>query len=340
MKRREFITLLGVAAAAWPLAARAQQGERMRRIEMLVLYAEGDPAGRIRVVAFREALQRLGWIEGRNLSLNYRWGIGDSERARISSAELMNHAPDAIVANGTSALTALHQATSSIPIVFVAVTDPVGAGYVQSLARPGGNITGFSTFEPEIGSKWLELLKEIAPGLRRVAGILDPAFRGFASVWGAVESTAPGFGLQVSTVALRDGKDDIEAAVAAFAQQPGGGLIVLPTAVNNVLRGRIIALAARFRLPAIYPFRHYANDGGLICYGFESIDLWQRGASYVDRILKGEKPADLPVQAPTKYELVINLRRLRHSALTCRRRCLPSPTRSSNDVAARVPHAC
>jgi putative tryptophan/tyrosine transport system substrate-binding protein len=205
-------------------------------------------------------------------------------------------------------LTGLHQATRSIPIVFVAVTDPVGAGYVQSLARPGGNITGFSTFEPEIGGKWLELLKEIAPGLRRVAGILDPAFKGFAAVWRAVESTAPRFGLQVTTVALHDAKDDIESAVAAFAQEPGGGLIVLPTAINNVLRERIIALAARFRLPAIYPFRHYASDGGLICYGFESIDLWRRGASYVDRILKGEKPADLPVQAPVKYELAVNLK--------------------------------
>jgi ABC-type uncharacterized transport system substrate-binding protein len=220
----------------------------------------------------------------------------------------MTLAPDAIVANGTSALTALHQSTRTIPVVFVAVTDPVGAGYVQSLARPGGNITGFSTFEPEIGGKWLELLKEIAPGLRRVAGILDPAFRGFAAVWRAVETTAPAFGLQVTTVALHDEKDDIEAALSAFAQQAGGGLIVLPTAINNVLRERIIASAARLRVPAIYPFRHYAIDGGLVCYGFESIDLWRRGASYVDRILKGEKPADLPVQAPTKYELVINVK--------------------------------
>lgn len=307
MRRRDLIALFS-GAAAWPFAARAQQGDRVRRIGMLVLYAEGDPAGRVRVAAFRDALERLRWIEGRNLSINYRWGIGDAERARTSAAELMSDGPDAIVANGTSALTALHQASRNVPIVFVAVTDPVGAGYVQSLARPGGNITGFSTFEPEIGSKWLDLLREIAPGLRRVAGILDPAFSGFASVWGAVESTAPNFGLQVNTLALHDAKDDIDSAVAAFAQQSGGGLIVLPTAINNILRGRIIALAARFRLPAIYPFRHYANDGGLMCYGFESIDLWQRSASYVDRILKGEKPSDLPVQAPTKYELVINLR--------------------------------
>jgi putative tryptophan/tyrosine transport system substrate-binding protein len=307
LKRREFITLLG-GGAAWPLAARAQQSERMRRIGMLVLYAEGDPTGQARVAAFREALQQLGWMEGRNLSIDYRWGIGGSDRARASAAEVMSLAPDAIVANGTPALTGLHQATRSIPIVFVAVTDPVGAGYVQSLARPGGNVTGFSTFEPEIGGKWLELLKEIAPNLTRVAGILDPAFKGFAAVWHAVESTAPQFGLQVTTVALHDIKDDFESTVAAFAEQPGGGLIVLPTAINNVVRERIIASAARFRLPAIYPFRHYASDGGLMCCGFESTDLWRRGASYVDRILKGEKPADLPVQAPTKYELVINLK--------------------------------
>jgi putative ABC transport system substrate-binding protein len=307
MRRREFITLLGGAATTWPLAARAQQGERMRRIGMLVLYTEGDSTGQTRVAAFRQALQQSGWTEGHNVSIDYRWGIGDAERA-TSAADLVTVAPDAIVANGTAALAALQQATRSIPIVFVAVTDPVGAGYVQSLARPGGNITGFSTFEPEIGSKWLELLREIAPGLRRVAGISDPAFSGFAGVWRQVEATARGFGLEATTVALHESQDDIEAAVAAFAQQPGGGLIVLPTAINNVLRGRITSLAARFRLPAIYPFRHYAGDGGLLCYGFESIDLWRRSASYVDRILKGEKAADLPVQAPVKYELVINLK--------------------------------
>jgi putative ABC transport system substrate-binding protein len=306
MKRRKFITLLGGAAATWPLGARAQQTER--RIGMLVLYTEGDSTGQTRVAAFRQALQQSGWREGHNVSIDYRWGIGDAERARTSAADLVTLAPNAIVANGTAALAALRQATRSIPIVFVAVTDPVGAGYVQSLARPGGNITGFSTFEAEIGSKWLELLREIAPGLRRVAGISDPAFSGFAGVWRQVEATARGFGLEATTVALHESQDDIETAVATFAQQPGGGLIVLPTAINNVLRGRITSLAARLRLPAIYPFRHYAGDGGLLCYGFESIDLWRRSASYVDRILKGEKPADLPVQAPTKYELVINLK--------------------------------
>jgi putative ABC transport system substrate-binding protein len=205
-------------------------------------------------------------------------------------------------------LSALRQATRSTPIVFVVVTDPVGAGYVESLARPGGNITGFSTFEPEIGSKWLELLKEVDPGVKRVAGILDPGFRGFATLWRAVETTGPRLGLAVSSLVLREASDDIESAVAKFAQEPGGGLIVLPTAINNNFRKRIFAAAERHRLPAIYPFRHYAVDGGLMSYGFDTPDLFRRGAAYVDRILKGEKPADLPVQAPTKFELVINLK--------------------------------
>jgi putative tryptophan/tyrosine transport system substrate-binding protein len=316
VKRRELITLLGGAAVAWPIAARAQPVERLRRIGILVLNAEGDPAGQTRVAAFRQVLQQSGWIEGGTLSIDYRWGIGDATRAQTSAADLVALAPDAIVANGTPALAAGKRATSRIPIVFVAVTDPVGAGYVQSLARPGGNITGFSTFEAEIGNKWLELLKEIARGLRCVAGILDPAFSGFAAVWREVENTADRFGMEVTTVAFRDGKDDIESAVTAFAQEPGGGLIVLPTAINGALRERIISLAARLRLPAIYPFRNYGTDGGLICYGFDTIDLWRRGASYVDRILKGEKPADLPVQAPTKYELLINLKTAKALGLT------------------------
>jgi putative tryptophan/tyrosine transport system substrate-binding protein len=225
-------------------------------------------------------------------------------------------APDVILSNGSPALAALHRATRGIPVVFVVVVDPVGAGYVQSLARPGGNITGFSTFEPEIGSKWLELLKEARPDLRRVAGILDPNFRGFAAVWDAIEGMAPTLGLGVTKVALRDATDDIESTVAAFAQEPGGGLIVLPTAINNVSRDRIFSLAARHRLPAVYPFRHYATDGGLMSYGFDTPDLFRRGASYIDRILKGEKPADLPVQAPTKFEFVINLKTAKALGLT------------------------
>jgi len=306
--RRHFITLLGGAAAAWPLAARAQQNERIRRIGVLIANAESDPEGQARVAALRQDLQRLGWTEGRNIRIDYRWGVGDPDRARDYAAELVALAPDVIVANGTLASTALQRATRSIPVVFVVVIDPVGSGLVQSLAHPGGNITGFATFEPEIGGKWLELLTEISPGLTRVAGILDPAFLGFATVWREIESIAPRFGLGVTKVVHRDPGDDIEAAVAAFAQDAGGGLIVLPTPANNMSRERIISLAVRHRLPAVYPFRLYATDGGLMSYGFDSFDLFRRGASYVDRILKGEKPADLPVQAPTKYELVINLK--------------------------------
>jgi putative tryptophan/tyrosine transport system substrate-binding protein len=308
MRRRAFISLLGGAAAAWPLAASAQQGERVRRIGVLAAYAENDPEAQARVVAFRQALQGLGWTEGRNIAMEYRWGAGDAGRARTFVAELVSLKPDVILAHGTPALTALYEATRTIPIVFVSVIDPVGAGTVQSLARPGANITGFSTFEPEIGGKWLELLKEISPGLKRVAGVSDPAFRGFAGVWRAIEAMAPRFGVQVTSVSFRTPTDDLESAVAAFAREEGGGLIVVPTALNALHRHRIFSVAAQNRLPAIYAFRFYAIDGGLMSYGIDTVDLFRRGASYVDRILKGENPGELPVQAPTKFELVINLK--------------------------------
>jgi putative tryptophan/tyrosine transport system substrate-binding protein len=308
MRRRAFISLLGGAAAAWPLAASAQQGERVRRIGVLAAYAENDPEAQARVVAFRQALQGLGWTEGRNIAMEYRWGAGDAGRARTFVAELVSLKPDVILAHGTPALTALYEATRTIPIVFVSVIDPVGAGTVQSLARPGANITGFSTFEPEIGGKWLELLKEISPGLKRVAGVSDPAFRGFAGVWRAIEAMAPRFGLQVTSVSCQAPTDDLESAVAAFAREEGGGLIVVPTALNALHRHRIFSVAAQNRLPAIYAFRFYAIDGGLMSYGIDTVDLFRRGASYVDRILKGENPGELPVQAPTKFELVINLK--------------------------------
>jgi putative tryptophan/tyrosine transport system substrate-binding protein len=308
IRRREFIFTLGGAAAAWPLAARAQQGERMRRIGVLVAYAESDPEAQTRIAAFRQGLRELGWTEGHNLRIELRWGTGDPDRAQTFGTELISLAPDVIVAHGTPALTALHRATRTIPVVFVSVIDPVGAGYVQSLALPGGNITGFSTFEPEIGGKWLELLKEIAPGLSRVGGILDPGFRGFAGVWGAIENMAPRFGLEVKSLPFHAPTDDLESAVAGFAQEPGGGLIVLPTALNAVQRNRIFSSAARGRLPAMYAFRFYATEGGLMSYGIDTVDLFRRSGAYVDRILKGEKPADLPVQAPTKFEMVINLK--------------------------------
>jgi putative ABC transport system substrate-binding protein len=238
------------------------------------------------------------------------WGTGDPDRARTLATELISLAPDVIVAHGTPALTALYRATRTIPVVFVSVIDPVGAGYVQSLAQPGGNITGFSTFEPEIGGKWLELLKEIAPGVSRVAGILDPGFKGFAGVWGAIENMAPRLG-QLKNLPFQAPTDDLESAVARFAQELGGGLIVLPTALNAVQRNRIFSSAARGGLPAMYAFRFYATDGGLMSYGIDTVDLFRRSAFYVDRILKGEKPADLPVQAPTKFEMVINLKTAR-----------------------------
>jgi putative tryptophan/tyrosine transport system substrate-binding protein len=316
MRRREFIALLGSAPAAWPLAAPAQQTERMRRISVVVAYAEGDPEAQTRVIAFRQALEGLGWIEGRNVAMEYRWGAGDADRARAFATELVSLKPDIILAHGTPAVTAFRAATRTIPIVFVSVIDPVGAGHVQSLARPGGNITGFSTFEPEIGGKWLELLKEVAPGLKRVAGISDPAFKGFAGVWGAIENMAPRFGLEVKNLPFHAPTDDLESAVARFAQEPGGGLIVLPTALNAVERNRIFSSAARGRLPAMYAFGFYAIDGGLMSYGIDTVDLFRRSASYVDRILKSEKPADLPVQAPTKFEMVINLKTAKALGLT------------------------
>jgi putative ABC transport system substrate-binding protein len=305
MRRRDVLFLVG-AAAARPLTARAQPADRMRRIGVVMVNAENDPDGKVRIQAFREGLQRLRWIEGHNIRIDYRWGAGDAERARAHAAELVGSAPDAILCNGSPATAAFQRATEKLPVVFVVVTDPVGAGFVKSQARPGGNITGFSTFEPEIGGKWLGLLKEVNPGLRRIAGILDPGFRSFAGVWDEAKRLAPGMGLQVTDVALRTASDDLDGALAAFAEQPHGGLIVLPTAINNFSRKRIFALAARYRLPAVYPFRHYAVDGGLMSYGFDTPDLFRRAASYIDRILKGDKPADLPVQAPTKFELIIN----------------------------------
>ena len=308
MRRREFVTLLGGAAAAWPLFARAQKSDHIRRIGVLVSLASGDKQRRAWLAGFIQGLRELGWIEGRNLQIDIRWDASIPDRAQPGATELVDLAPDAILVYGTPALAAAHRATHSIPIVFVVVIDPVGAGYVQSLAQPGGNITGFSTFEPEIGGKWLELLKLIRPDLTRVAGILDPGFKGYAGVWSAIEAMAPRMGLEVASVSFQDSSDDLESAVAKFAQKPTGGLIVLPTAINNSLSHRIIAVAARHRLPAVYAFANYAADGGLISYGVDPADLFHRGASYIDRILKGEKPADLPVQAPTKYELVINLK--------------------------------
>ncbi len=316
MRRREFITLACGAAAALPLAVRAQQSERTRRIVVLMGNAENDPNGKAYTSAFQQSFRELGWSEGQNVRIDYRWAAGKPNRANDYAAELATLAPDAVLANGTQVLAALQRTTRNIPIVFVVVADPVGAGFVKSLAHPGGNITGFSTFDPEIGGKWLELLREIKPSLQRVAGIWDPAFKGFAAIWRVIETSAANMNVQVASISVRDPADDIEPALAVFARKLGGGLIVLPTPANASARNRIFSLATRYRLPAVYPFRYYAADGGLISYGFDTVDLYRRSASYVDRILKGERPADLPVQAPTKFELVINLKTAKVLGLT------------------------
>jgi ABC-type uncharacterized transport system substrate-binding protein len=306
MKRREFIAC-GSALFWSPIQVHAQNQDGSRRIAMMLGPAEDDSEGQARVTVFRNTLQSLGWTEGRNLQIDYRRGAGP-ELSTGYTAELVKLAPEVIVANGTPALSALHEATRSIPVVFVVVVDPVGAGFVQNLAHPGGNITGFSTFEPEMGTKWLELLKETSPNLMQVAVVWDPGFKAFSALWRAIENAATNFGLQASSVPFHDGRDDIQSIIASVAREPGGGLIVLPTTLNHTYRQRIFAIALQHRLPAIYPFRHYAADGGLMAYGFDNNDLFKRSALYVDRILRGESPDNLPVQAPTKYELVINLK--------------------------------
>ena len=305
LKRRELITLLG-GAATWPLAARAQQP--LRRIAMLLLHAESDPEAQPYVTAFRQGLLELGWTEGRNIHIDYLWGARTPDRARALAAQLVTQVPDVALVEGSPATAAMKLATSTIPVVFVVVADPVGGGYVQSLARPGGNITGFGTFEPEMGSKWLALLKEVAPNLRRVVCISDPSFKAWAAISQATENAARNFQVEVTSVYLHDSTDDIESPIAAFAQAPNGGLISIPTAANQLNRERILSLAARHRLPACYPFRVFATEGGLMSYGPDLTDSFRRGASYVDRILKGEKPSELPVQHPTKFEFVINLK--------------------------------
>jgi putative ABC transport system substrate-binding protein len=306
MRRRDFLTLVG-STTAWPLAARAQQPDRMRRIGVLVSLAADDQEAQARLAAFLQGLQQLGWTVGRNVRIDYRWGGGDAERIRGYAAELVALAPDIILASGGVTMAPLQQATRTVPIVFASVIDPVGAGYVASLARPGGNATGFTQFEYGISGKWLELLKEIAPGVTRAAVLRDPATAAGIGQLGAIQSVAPAFGVEVSPIDVRKA-GEIERAVAAFARGSNDGLIVVPAALAIVHRELIITLAARHRLPAVYPLRFFVTSGGLISYGSDSIDAYLRAAGYVDRILKGEKPADLPVQAPTRYELAINLK--------------------------------
>jgi putative tryptophan/tyrosine transport system substrate-binding protein len=307
MRRREFITLLGGAAAAWPLAARAQQGERMRRIGVLMNLAADDAQSMARITAFLQGLQQLGWTDGQNVAIEYRWGGGDPERIRKFAAELVALGPDVILAVGSFTVLPLQHVSRTVPIVFANVTDPVGAGIVANLARPGGNATGFTTFEYGISAKWLELLKQIGSGITRAAVLRDPTIIASISQFAAIQSVAPSLGVELTPIDTRNA-GDIERAVVAFAREPNAGLIVVTGTSAITHRELIISLASRHRLPAVYPFRYYVTGGGLMSYGPDVIDFYRRAAGYVDRILKGEKPADLPVQAPTKYELIINLK--------------------------------
>jgi len=315
LKRRTFITLIGGAAAAWPLAARGQQPVRMRSIGVLMPFAADDPEAQNRTVVFGQGLQQFGWTIGRNVRVDVRWATGDPDRIRKYLAELVALAPDVILATGSTTVAPLRQATRAIPIVFVAVPDPVGAGFVANLARPGGNVTGFINFEYGISPKWLELLKQLAPGVTRVAVIRDPDISAGIGQFGAIQAVAASFGVETNPIGVRD-PAEIEHDIAAFAQGSNGGLIATGSAWSVVHRHLIVRLAAEHKLPAVYWDRSPVVGGGLISYGVDLPDQYRRAAGYVDRILRGEKPADLPVQAPTKYELVINLKTAKALGLT------------------------
>ena len=307
MKRREFITLLGGAAVAWPLTARAQQPAQLRRIGVLMPFAEDDPVGQARVAAFVQGLQQSGWTDGRNVRIDYRWSAGDADRIRKLAMELIALGPDVVMAFTSAAVAPLRQVTSTVPIVFAVVADPVGAGYVESLARPGGNVTGFEAYEYGVSGKWIELLKEIVPHLTRVAVLRDSAIPAGLGQFGALQAVASSFGVDLRALDLND-PGGIEHGIAAFTKGSNNGLIVTGSPSATRHRNLIITLAARHKLPAIYYERAFVTAGGLISYGSDYLDQCRRAAGYVDRILRGEKPGDLPVQAPMKYELVINLK--------------------------------
>jgi putative tryptophan/tyrosine transport system substrate-binding protein len=315
VKRREFITLLSGAAAAWPLAARGQQSARMRRIGVLMPLPADDPVVQVRVAAFAQGLQQSGWTIGRNVQFDTRWAAADADRIRSHAAELVALAPDVILTSGNAGVAPLLQVSRTVPIVFAIVPDPVGAGFVDSLARPGGNATGFIAYEYSLGAKWLELLKQIAPSITRAAVLRDAALASGPGQFAAIQSVAPSLGVELTPVNVRD-PGEIERAVTTFARSGNGGLITTGSAATALHRDLIIALAARHRLPAVYIERFFITAGGLISYGPDFVDQFRHAAGYVDRILKGEKPADLPVQAPTKYELVINLKTAKALGLT------------------------
>ena len=308
MTRREFITLLGGATVAWPLAARAQQPDRMRRIGVLMAYVEGDSEGQAYLAAFREGLQKLGWTEGHNFRIDFRWAALDAELMQRFAKELVALQPDIILSNTTPTTTALLQQTRTIPIVFVLVADPVGSGFVASFPRPGGNATGFTNIEPTMPSKWLELFKEIAPRIARVAALFNPATARYAEYYlGPLKAAAASFAVEVSAAPAQD-ISEIETIIAAQAREPNGGLIVMPDSFTVAHRTEITLLAARYSLPALYPFRLFTELGGLLSYGNDLTDQFRRAATYANRILKGTKPSELPVEAPVKFELVINLK--------------------------------
>jgi ABC-type uncharacterized transport system substrate-binding protein len=307
LHRREFITLLAGGAAAWPLAARAQSPQRMRRIAVLWNFAASDAEGQLRLTAFGQGLQQLGWSVGRNVRIDYRWGAENVEQIRRNVADVIALAPDVIFVAGGRNLTALQQANRSIPVVFVSISDPVSGGFVESLARPGGNATGFGTEEYGMSGKRVELLKHIAPSLTRAAVLRDPANPGGSGQLGAILAVAPALGVEVTPVGVRDA-GEIERGVTAFARSANGGLVITSGILTAIHRELIVALAARHRLPAVYPGRYHVDGGGLISYGTDFSDQFRQAASYIDRIFKGEKPGEIPVQQPTKFELVVNLK--------------------------------
>ena len=306
MRRHSFLTLLGGAAAVWPVAAQAQ-GERMRRVGIIMSISADDAEGQRRIAAVRQGLQQLGWRDGSNVSLEIRWTAGNSDAVRKSVTEMVALAPDVILAAGSAVAGPLLQATRTLPVVFVHAPDPVGAGFVDSLARPGGNATGFTQFEYSMSGKWLELLKRVAPNVTRAAILRDPSISAVLGQFGAIQIAAPSFGLEISAVNVRD-PEEIERGIAAFARSPNGGVIVTGSAAAVVHRERIVALAARHKLPAVYDNPLFVATGGLLAYGADNVDQYLRAVVYIDRILKGEKSGDLPVQSPTKYVLAINLK--------------------------------
>ena len=327
MRRREFLGVLGGAAVGWPLVTHAQQPGGMRRIGVLIGLAATDADGQARVGAFLQGLQEFGWAVGRNVRIDTRWAAGSDADTRKYAAELVALAPDVIVASGGSTVGQVLSATRTVPVVFVIVPDPVGAGFVDNLARPGGNGTGFRSYEYGMGAKWVELLKQIAPGVMRVAVIRDPAITAGTGQFGAIQSVAPSLGVEVSPISARD-VPEIERAIAAFARTANGGMVVTQSALTAVHGHLIATLAARYKLPAVYFQRTFVDGGGLVSYGPDFVDQYRQAATYVDRILKGEKPADLPVQAPTKFELVINLKTAKALGLTVP----PSLLASANEV--------